>query len=230
MPEGCERDRAYAEAALKIGAAKDFARAFATAERVKDTSVQKDVLQFLTYELANAAVGKGDLDEAQRQARRIDSPEQRTLLYVKIAGVALRQKDRVLAAMLSAEMRQKSSSISDENSRAAVLIAAAAVYSEFDPLIAIQTVKDAIKAINQSGSSSVDTFPVLRKVNLACPGDAYERWIGAGDKAERFSLLETIAELSKTDVIGCIAIAESIEDRATRIRALVAIARTAIGS
>lgn len=228
LPEGCERDRGYAEAALKIAAAKDYARARAAAEKVQDLTTRKNVQQFMTYELATAAIEKGDLAEAQRLAAQIDIAEQRILLYVKTAAAALSQEDPVLVGILLSEMRRKSSSVADESARVAVLIAAATIYSEFDPLMAIQTLKEAVKALNQSSSRNIDTFSVLRKVNLVCPGDKYERWFGTSDNAERFSILETIAELSKTDVDGCIAIGEGIEDRATRIRALIAIAAAAL--
>lgn len=230
LPEGCERDRAYAGAVLSIGHAKDHSRALATTEQIKDLSLRESVVQFLHYNMATAAIEAGNLDDARRYVKRVDNRQQSTLLYVKMAGAALRQKDPVLASLLLAEMRQMAGGISEHAERAAVLLASAGVYAQFDPLLAGQAVKDAIRAINQSGRRNIDTFSVLRRVKLACPGDTHERWYGSSEQVERFSLLESLALLSKTDVEGSILIAQEIEDTATRIRALIAIAKTAIES
>jgi soluble cytochrome b562 len=226
LPEGCQRDRAYAQAALTIGSTKDYSRALAMMERIKDITLRDSVRQFIQYDMASAAVERGDLDEAQTYIKRVETRDQRTLLYVKIAGAALRKKDQVLAGQLLAEMRRMADSISDRGAQAAVLLASAAVGAQFDPLIANGTLKDAINAINQSGSRNVDSFSVTRKVRLDCPGDKQEQWYGSQDQAEQFSLLETLASLSKNDIDGYILMAQGIEDPATRIRAQLVIART----
>jgi hypothetical protein len=230
LPDGCERDRAYAQAALTISHTKDYTRALKVAEQIKDVSLRDSVVQFFYYDLSNAAIAAGNFYDAQKYAAQVERREQRALLYVKIAGAALRQKDQVLANQMLGEARQMSTAISDQGAQAAVLLASASVYSRFDPLIADETLKDAIKAVNQSRSRNLDSFSVLRKVNLACPGDAHERWYGSRDQAEGFSLVETLASVSNNDLEGYILMAHSIEDPATRIRALIMIVKAAIKS
>jgi hypothetical protein len=228
LPEGCERDRAYAQAAISLSNSKDNARALSLAEKIKDVSLRESIKQFLYYEMSGEAIEKDLLYDAQKYARQVDAREQRTLLYVKMGGAALRQKDQVLANQLMAEMRQMTNGISDRSAQAAVLLASAAIYAQYDMLIANETVKEAIKAINQSGTRNVDSFSVLRKVNLACSGESQEQWFGSQDQAEQFSLLETLSSLAKNDVDGYFLMAQGIEDPATRIRAQLVIVRAAI--
>jgi hypothetical protein len=103
---GCKRDVEFASAALGIGHTKDFTRAFDVAGRIDNDSIKDSVSQFLYYDMAGAAASGDDamgLDDAQKYAERISTPEQRTMLYVKIARAALRRHDRQLAAQMLAD-------------------------------------------------------------------------------------------------------------------------------
>lgn len=228
QPDGCERDRGYAQVALMIAASRDYAQAFDMAQNVKDIPLRNAVVEFIYYDMTSTALKAENLIDAKEYARRVELKEQRTLLNVKIAAAALRQTDRATADEFLTETQSLAAAISEAGARAAVLLASAAVRAEFDPFGAAQTLRDAIKAVNQSRGHNADTFAILRRVKLACPGDTFERWYGSRDQAERFSLLETLALLSKNDLDGCILMAQGIEDPATRIRALVSIAKAAL--
>jgi hypothetical protein len=224
LPDGCQRDRTYAAAAMFMKT--DYQRALDISERIKDLTLRENLRQYIYYGMANAAIRENDLSQAQEYAKRVTIPEQRTLLYGKMAGVALRRKDRALAGDLLGETRHWAERVPEPSTRASIWLAAAAGFAEIDPVQAREILRDAIKAVNQVPDQNVDTFRVSRIVNLACAGDQNPgHRLGSLADAERFSLFETLATIAPSDVDGTVLIATGIEDASTRIRALAAIAK-----
>jgi hypothetical protein len=222
LADGCERDQAYAKAALGIGGSKDFARALSIADKVKAPPLREKVRLYIYYNMSVAAIEAGEMEDAVLYANRMTARQQRTLLYAKIADEALRKKDRVRAGELLRETVRLANGVEDAGEQAAVFLAAAAVFSDFDHFEADQTIKSAIKAVNRAQAQNVDEFSVLRKVSLSCTGDGYP-WYGSFEKTERFSLIRALAAAGLRDVEGTILMARGIEDPVIRIRALAAI-------
>jgi hypothetical protein len=227
MPSGCKRDTELIKAALNIGQAKDFSRAFVVLERIEDESLRDSVRQFLYYDISIAAITRGDsfsLDEAQKYAERVASPQQRALLYIKIAKAMLRHQNRPLAAELLGKTRRLAETVSEPEVKTSILLGAASGYSEFDAYEGYQALKEAVKTINSARSQNVEDFHILRKVNLACrEGD--DIWYGDADQAERFSLFETFAAMASADVDGMLSLARALDDPSIRIRSLISIAK-----
>jgi hypothetical protein len=227
LPEGCQRDRSYAEAAVGFASTKDFLQAIKLAERISNLSIRNNTLQFIYYDMSSEAIASGDiggLGEAEKQAGRVASREQRALLHVKIAKAALLHKDISRAAELLGTTRRLAENVSEQDTKAGVLLAAAAVLAKFDLIEADSTLRDAIKVVNRMQDYNVDSFSVSRKIDLACEGEK-SRWYGSFDQAEQFSLIETLASIAPMYVEGTLAIARSIENPGLRIRALASVAR-----
>lgn len=226
-PSGCQRDVEFAHAALGIGYTKDFARAFDVAGRIDNESIKDSVSQFLYYDMAGAAAAGDDaagFDDAQKYAERVSPPEQRAMLYVKIARAGLRRHDRQLAAALLAKTLRLAETTPEPSSQASILLAAAAGFSEFDPYEAYKALKESVKVVNSAKVQNVEDFRVLRKVNLACrPGE--DTWYGGTDRAERFSLFESFAAVARADADGALSLARELNDPSIRIRSLISIAR-----
>ena len=133
---------------MSVGYAKNFLRALEIAGKVDNDSMREGVRESLYYDMSVAAIvddAPVNVVEAQRYADRVTSPEQRALLYVKIARVALRNKDRFAAAELLRKTMRLAEVISEPASQASVLLAAAARFAEFDKHEAYRAVKEAIK-------------------------------------------------------------------------------------
>jgi hypothetical protein len=153
---GCKRDVEFAGAALGIGYTKDFTRAFDVAWRIDSDSIKDSVSQFLYYDMAGAAASGDDamgLDDAQKYAERVSTPEQRAMLYVKIARAALRRHDRQLAAQMLAKTARLAETTNEPASnepasQASIFLASAAGFSEFDPYAAYQALKEGVKVVN----------------------------------------------------------------------------------
>jgi hypothetical protein len=227
LPGGCRRDTEFAKAALGIGYGKDFSRAFEVSGRVESESMRESVRQFLYYDMAHAALKRGDavsLVDAQKHAELVTSPEQRALLYVKLSKAALRQRDGQLAAGLLGKTMRLAETVSEPASQASILLAAAAGFADFDAYEGYKALREAVKVVNRAKGVNVDDFRVLRKVNLACRAGE-DTWYGGADSAERFSLFETFAGVAGRDVDGALSLARELDDPSTRIRSLISIAR-----
>jgi hypothetical protein len=227
LADGCRRDRAYAEAAMNIVSSGEFARALDIGDKIKDLSVRGSVRGYIYYDMSSAALGKGELYDSQQHAERVDSREQRALLYVKIAAAALEKGKKGLAVEALVEAARLAKNISDARSQASVFFAAAGVLAKDEPFQAQDLLKDGIRAANRSEAHNTEVFSVLRKVVVTCPGDQ-EYWFGNSDGTEGISLFQALASVAANDAQSATFIAGSIEDGVTRIRAQASIVRSII--
>lgn len=227
LPGGCKRDTEFAKAALGIGYGRNFSRAFEVSGRVENESMRESVRQFLYYDMADAALKRGDavsLEDAQKHAELVTSPEQRALLYVKIARAVLRLRDVQLASGLLGKTLRLAETVPEPSTQASILLAAAAGFADFDAYAGYKALSEAVKVVNRAKGLNVENFRVLRKVNLACRAGE-DTWYGGAETAERFSFFETFAGVAATDVDGALSLARELDDPSTRIRSLIAVAR-----
>ncbi len=223
LAQGCPRDRAYAKTALRIHSAKDDHRALRIADRIDNGSMRDSVRQFLYYDISLTMLEAGDRPQAQQYAKRVAAPELRSLLYMKMAGSALRQKDRALAAEFLAEARHLAETVSDPGTKAGVLLATSAAFAKVDLNRTAEVLSDAIKAVNRVKDPTVDNFSVMRRIELSCPDGPADMWYGSSESAERFSLMATLTLVSTLDPEGMLAITRNLEEPSVRIRALASI-------
>jgi len=227
LPGGCRRDTEFAKAALSIGHSKDFSRAFEVSGRAESESIRASVREFLYYDMSYGALERRDavsLEDAQKYAEFVTSPEQRALLYIKIAAAALRRHDRQLASGLLVKTMRLTETVSEPASQASILLAAAAGLADFDAYESYKALKEAVKIVNRVKALNGDDFRILRRVNLACQA-GQDIWYGGSDRAERFSLFETFARIATADVDGSLSLARDLDEPSTRIRSLISIAR-----
>jgi hypothetical protein len=108
------------------------------------------------------------------------------------------------------------------------LLSFAAVYARFDASEATYVSRESIKAVNRMKERVDETFSVLRQVSLSCVGDI--RLHAGREQVEAFSFYETLGAIAKSDAQaeGALALATEIQDKATRIRAQLAIVKAVI--
>ncbi len=224
LPGGCKRDQAYAEVAFNFGYSKKFSQAQQMADQIERLSLRDNVLQFINYDIARAAIDSGNLFEAPALAEKVVAKSQRALLFVRIAVKSLKGGDKSGALYLLNRARALVRDSDDPGLQASVLLAAASVYGQFDPLEATVVMREAIKAVNHvKDRGSVAAFSILRRVDFGCEGD--DRWHGGRDRAETFSLYETLAAIAVSEVQGqgALSLASELEDKPTRIRAQLSV-------
>lgn len=228
MPEGCKRDQAYAEVAFNFGYSKKFSQARQMADQIGSISLRDNVLQFINYDIAGAAIDSGNLVEAAPLAEKVAAKSQRALLFVRIAAKSVKSGDKSGALDLLNRARVLVRDPGDPGLQAGVLLAVASVYVQFDPLEATVVMREAIKAVNHVKDRVPGAFSVLRRVDFGCGGE--DRWYGGRERAETFSLYETLAALAASDIQGqgALSLASELEDRPTRIRAQLSVIKAVL--
>ena len=230
IPAGCERDRAYAKASLSNHSKNENGLALRVAEKIDDVSLRESVLQFIYFDVSIASAKEGEWIQALRNATLIVAPQQRGLLYINLAHLALRQNDVIRAAEVLTEADRFADKISDPSTKATVLLACAAAFAAFDSIRSIEVLRRAVKATNAAKDQNVENFRVLRKVDFNCSGNQGTTWYGNSETVEQFSLLETLATIAKVDAEGTLETARSIENPTIRIRSIASVIRTLIAS
>ena len=227
LGDGCRRDVAYAEAAINIGFGKEFERAIATADKINELSLRASVKDYIFFEMSVANLDKSEPYASQKLADRIEAPEFKALLYLKIAATALKKGEKRYASELAIGVGELANKISEPKTQAGILLALAGLWARIEPRQAGYFLMDAIRATNRAQGQNVEKFSVMRKVELMCPGDT-ERWYGNASEAEGSSLYNTLATVAGTDLEGTIMIAGYIEDPVTRIRGMAFVARSVL--
>ena len=228
LSDTCNRDRAYAQAALAYSFAKDFTQARQLADRIDNLEQRDAVIQFTYYDEVAALTESGDLIRALERVEKVAAKEERAVLLVRIATAALKKPDKpmVLDALNRARTLVRDSD--DAKLQAGVLLSVGALYARFDASEATYATRESIKAINRMKDRVDETFSVMRRVSLSCVGEI--SWHGSREQVDTFNLYETLGAIAKTDAQaeGALALATEVQDKATRIRAQLAIVKAVI--
>lgn len=228
LPGGCKRDQAYAEVAFNFSYSRKFSQAQQMADRIESISLRDQVLQFVNYDIAAAAIDSGNLVEAPALAEIVAAKGQRALLFGRIAAKSLKSgnKSRVLDLLNRARVLVRDPG--DPELQAGVLLAVASVYVQFDPIETMAVMRDAIKAVNHVKDRVPGEFSVLRRVDFGCEGE--DRWYGGRERAETFSLYETLALLAVSEIQGqgALSLASELENRPARIRAQLSVIKAVL--
>ena len=225
LPGGCKRDQEYAGVAFKLSASKKFSQAQQMADQIGKISLRDNVLQFLNYDIAEAAIDSGNLVDAPALAEKVAAKSERAMLFVKIAAKSVKSSDKSGALDLLNRARAIVRDPGEPGLQAAVLLAVASVYVQFDPSETTVVMREAIKAVNHLKDRVSGGFSVLRRVDIGCDGE--DRWYGGRASAGTFSLYETLAALAVSEIHGqgALSLASELEDRPTRIRAQLSVTK-----
>ena len=228
LPDTCRRDRAYAQAALAHSYAKEFTQARQVADRIDNLEQRDEVVQFTYYDEVAAMIESGDLVRALDWVEKVGAKEERAVLYVRIANAALKKSDKSMVLDSLNRARSLVADSEDADLKAGVLLSVGALYAQFDASEATYVTRESIKSINRMKERIDEAFSVLRKVSLSCVGEI--TWHGSREKVEGFSFYETLGAIAKTDAQaeGALALASEVQDKATRIRAQLAIVKAVI--
>ena len=198
------------------------------AERIHNLEQRAEVLQFTYYDEVATFVESGDLVRALDWVEKVAAKEQRAVLYVRIANAALKKSDKSMVLDALNRARSLVADSDDHDLKAGVLLSVGALYARFDASEATYVTRESIKAINRMKERVDETFSVLRQVRLSCVGEI--SWHGSKERVEGFSFYETLGAIAKTDAQaeGALALASEVQDKATRIRAQLAIVKAVI--
>ena len=234
LPTTCQRDSAYARALFQLSHQKDFRRALSVADKIDSLDLRTQALQFIYYDMAVAALSTkttANLDEASRNAERLTLPEQRGLLYMKMAEVARANGDRDRAFAFMLEAGRSAERIVEPGARAGLLFSVAYELTDLDSSLSepIRMMRSAIQVLNDNKNIKIDQINLLRRVDLGC-GNKSGEWYGSSSPLAQFNLIETLGKIASSDVTTAEELIGSLAEGPNRIRARAAIARAQIKS
>ena len=224
----CQRDAVYANASLDMSYKTEFKRAMSIADKISALDLRSNVIQFIYYDMAVAgASGKASItvDEALKYANRVESPEQRAVLLVRLSARLSKDGKEEESKQLIFDTINLSERVADPSARAAVLVAAEKQLSESDFEDRFKALKTAVAVINRDKETKIDQLSVWRRVDLGCEqkGIAWH-----GGRIVNLNLTDALARFSQTREDEALQLALEFDSGANRIRAVAAVAGAAI--
>lgn len=227
LASSCQRDAIYAKAAFQFSYKKDFKRAMLIADKISALDLRGNVIQFLYYDMSIAGTAPEtsvNVDDALRYANRVESPELRALLLVKLAAFLSKNGDPSQVKQLLFDATKLTEHIEKSSVRAGVLLAIEKQLAESDADDRFVLLRDAVTAVNRDKDSRIDQLSVQRRVNFGCQQDK-PTWYGG--TVARFNLIDNVLRFSNSRDDAAVQLALSLDPGVNRVRALAAVAGSA---
>lgn len=223
----CQRDEAYAHAAFRSSYKNDFKKALTLADKINDLGLRAEVMQFVYFDMALFGISPkslGGLDEALAHAQRVNRPDQRGFLYLKLAEFAAKS-DGDRARLILNDVLKTCDQIDDPDFRAALLFASAYNLATLDStfLESFSTLQKAILLLKDNKEVRIDKISLVRRVNFNCDS-ANPHWYGGVSDVGQFNLIETLLRISEKDWRVAEELASELPEGLNRTRSLAALA------
>jgi hypothetical protein len=210
------RDELLVAATLGAGAAESPERVVNAADKVADSELRAQLLDWVYFTRAQAATRDGRLDEATKLAWKVQALDQRAYLYSGIAGELLRKEETNQARALLDELAATADKGPDTVVTARALLSAAYLYQKIDSARAMAVLSDAVKRINRIKSTDFSRQTFVRKLE----GNNFSRY--ATFKAPGFDPETAFREMAGADFDGALSLSGALTDKP--LRALTALA------
>ena len=213
------RDYLLSEAILDAGAAESADRVAAAADKLGDTKVRAQLLDWFYFGRVQAALANGQLDEATRLAARVQEMDQRAYLYSEIAKESLpKLETQNQARVLLDEIVATAARRPDSVVAARALFSAAYMYLKIDPARAHAVMAEAVKSVNAVESDAFSRQDFFRKIE----GRDFARY--ASFRTPGFDPENAFREMAKVDFDGALSLAGTLADKALRARTALVLA------
>ena len=228
----CQRDLSYARAALHSSYRSDFKKALSLVESVSDLKLRSNALQFLFFDISLSVTSpraSGNLDEGLAYAQRVDTPEHRSFLYLKLAEFAARD-DRGRARVILNDVLKICDRIEDQSFQAALLFAASLQLLKLEtPLPEIFPIMEkAIHLLSNDKQVRIDQISLVRRLEMmGCDGST-PQWYGDFNNLGQFNVIETLVQISEIDAGVAEQLASDLPTGSNQIRSLAAVATAQI--
>jgi hypothetical protein len=136
-----------------------------TADKIADSNVRQELLEWLYFISTQRAVKEKRLDEATKLASKVQELDQRAYLYSEIAKESLQRiENQNQARELLDEIVATAGKGPNTIVAARTLLAAAYLYLKIDPNRSISILGDAVKSINRLDSPDFSQQSLIRKI------------------------------------------------------------------
>lgn len=160
-----ERDRLLVFAVLGAPETEPLERVVAVAEKISDSTIRQQLLNWFYFGRSKSAIKDKQLDEARRRASKVVELDQRAYLYSEIAEESLKTiENQMQARELLEEVMSAAAKAPNTIVTARTLLAAAFLYTKVDMNRAVSVIGDAIKSINRLVAPDFSSNIVMRKI------------------------------------------------------------------
>lgn len=224
----CQRDVVYAKVSLDLSYKTEFKRAMSIADKISGLDLRSNVIQFIYYDMAMAgasAKASITIDEALKYANRVESPEHRALLLLRLSSQLSKDGKEEESKQLILDAINLSERVTDPPARAAVLVAVEKQLSESDFENRFKVLKNAVTVLNRNKQTKIDQLSVWRRVDLGCEqkGAAWH-----GGRITNLNLTDGIVRFSQSREDEALQLALELDSGVNRIRVVAAVAGSAI--
>ena len=211
-----ERDRLLVFTVLGASETVPLDRVLAVAEKVSDSTIRRQLYDWIYFGRTKSAIKDKQLDEAKRRASKVEELDQRAYLYSQIAEEFLKTSDdQAHARELLEEVIAAAAQAPNTIVTARTLLAAAFLYTKVDMNRAIAVTGDAIKSINRLPAPDFSRSVVVRKI------EGKEFGAFASFQTPGFDPENALRELGKIDFDTAFYQVSSFEDK--QLRALTTL-------
>ena len=160
-----ERDRLLVFAVLAVSETESLERVLAVAEKISDSTVRRQLLDWIYFGRSRSAIKDKQFVEARRRASKVEELDQRAYLYSQIAEEFLKTiDDQTEARELLEDVIAAAAQAPNTIVTARTLLAAAFLYTKVDMNRAVAVIGDAIKSINRLTAPDFSRPVVTRKI------------------------------------------------------------------
>lgn len=211
------KNQVYYRAASAAVREKKYDVALTIVDKMSD-EYRDDARQFIKYHVALQATHENQPELAEEWARRDQDLARRAYIYTLLADSFLKHQDKDIgrAAGLLNEVEQIAAKLDQNQERAAVLIGAADVASQFDGARAFVLLRDAIKAGNKVDNFSGDNG-LPRSLDIGGFYFDYSLY------RNEFILTEALQKLGRINFDETAAAIREIKDPLARLRGIIAL-------
>jgi hypothetical protein len=197
----------------------DFHAAKEIAGEARDLGIREKLVLLIGFEQGAKLAETGKLNEATAVATKLGSGIERAMLWLGIAHKQIEGGDKKLAGTTMNWALADASRIQDPR-RAVLILRAAADLAGFDPVLASQTMGEAVRTFNRVSPYSPLKMQWSEPAGAREPQVTFPLHIGGLD----FQLARMLAPLVRTDMEGTIYEVMSLEDEEAQGQGLAALA------
>jgi len=182
-------------------------------------------LSHVYFDRAQRALKDKKIEEARKLAAKVDELDQRAYLYSQIATESIKQtKNDAQAREMLEDVLNAVAKAPNTEVKARAQLAAAYLYSTFDPSRAIAVLGEAVKTINRVESIDLSSDSVHKRIEGKAFG-SYTRLQTPG-----FSPQTVFSEIGKVDFDGTLYLASNLTDKSLRALTTLALAEQCLKS
>lgn len=213
------RDQAIVSALLRAPEAEGLEAVLAAAERIADSNVRRQVLNWVYFNRAQGALKEKRFDDARALASKVEELDQRAYLYATIAKEVLgKVETRDRGREILDEMMVFAGKAPDTVVKARTLLAGAYLYAKFDPARSLSVLNEAVASVNRIEAPDFNGQSFVRRIELK----NFARY--ATFQTSEFSPEAVFGELGRSDFDLAVSQANNIADKSLRSNVLLAVA------